>query len=49
VDRTQPLLRDEYVSALVDAGDARAVADLGTRLTGTRNAVFARYASGVRR
>ncbi|WP_162907995.1 hypothetical protein [Allorhizocola rhizosphaerae] len=40
---------DEYVNALVGAGDLPAVADIDTRLEGTKKAVLARYAFGVQR
>ena len=36
-------------NALIDAGDVPAVADIETRLEGTKNAVFAKYAFGVQR
>ena len=45
----QEMSNDEYVNALIDAGDVSAVADVGTQLKGTKNAMFAKYAFGVRR
>jgi hypothetical protein len=39
----------EYVNALIDAGNVPAVAGIETQLEGTKNAMFAKYAFGVRR
>jgi hypothetical protein len=41
------MANDEYVNALIDASELPR--RLATRLEGTKNAVFAKYAFGVRR